>query len=122
MDILSPLLKPKIYKIRGKFLLGLRLNIKITYLCFCINLNSNNTFTGNVIFDLHAVPGFGIATFFVAANETQLMNLEHITKLVVTKNLLLGRIFIMTESTTYRHLRRVQHNKSPMQELRRSSF
>ena len=33
---------------------------------------------------LHAVPGFGIATFFVAANETRWMNLEHITKLVVT--------------------------------------
>ena len=33
---------------------------------------------------LHAVPGFGIATFFVAANETRWMNLEHIAKLVVT--------------------------------------
>ena len=66
MDILSPLLKPKIFNIRGKFLLGY---IKITYLCFCINLNSNNTFTGNVIFDLHAVPGFGIATFFFVVDE-----------------------------------------------------
>ena len=36
--------------------------------------------------------------------------------------LLLGRILIMRETTTYRHLRRVQQNKSPMQEQRRSSF
>ena len=59
MDILSPLLKPKIFNIRGKFLLGLKLSD------IQINLNSYNTFTGNVILDLHAVPGFGIATFFV---------------------------------------------------------
>ena len=45
-----------------------------------INLNSYNTFTGNVILDVHAVPGLGIATFFDSANETQLINLEHITK------------------------------------------
>ena len=61
---------------------------------------------------MHAVPGFGIATFFVAANETQWMNLEHITKLLV----ILGRILIMRETTTYRPLRRVQQNKSSMQE------
>ena len=72
MDILSLLLKPKIFKIRGTFLLGLR----ITHLLyknqipfFCINLNSYNTFTGNVIFDLHAIPGFGIATFFFVVDE-----------------------------------------------------
>ena len=43
--------------------------MRITHLCFCINLNSYNTFTGNVIFDLHAVPGFGIATFFFVVDE-----------------------------------------------------
>ena len=58
-----------------------------------------------MILDSHAVPGLGIATFFVAANETQWMNLEHITKLLV---ILLGRILIIRETTTYRHLRRVQ--------------
>ena len=68
---------------------------------------------------MHAVPGFGIATFFVAVNETKWMNLEHITKLLV---ILLGRILIIRETTTYRHLRRVQQNKSPMQEQRRSSL
>ena len=62
MDILSPLLKPKIFNIRGKFLLGLKSDIQI-------NLNSYNTFTGNVILDLHAVPGFGIATFFFVVDE-----------------------------------------------------
>ena len=43
--------------------------MKITHLCFCINLNSYNTFTGNVIFDLHALPGFGIFTFFFVVDE-----------------------------------------------------
>ena len=120
MDILSPLLKPKIFNIRGKFLLGLR----HTQLLFDIriNLNSYNTFTGNVILSVHAVPGFGIATFSVAANETRWMNLEHFTKLVVTTGVLLERILIMRETTTYRHLRRVQQNNSPMQVQRRSSF
>ena len=33
-----------------------------------------------------------------------------------------SKILIMRETTTYRHLRRVQQNKSPMQEQRRSSF
>ena len=117
MDILSPLLKPKIFNIRGKFLLGLitiRSDIQI-------NLNSYNTFTGNLILSVHAVPGCGIATFSVAANETRWINLEHITK-TSSKNVLLGRILIIRETTTYRHLRPVQQNKSPMQEQRRSSF
>ena len=217
MDILSPLLKPKIFNIRGKFLLGLRLNIKITYLCFCINLNSYNTFTGNVIFDLHALPGFGIFTFFFVVDEVDepgtyyqtssnnfirttenfgqkliflpfvrhfkipylsfaqlvkphpsalqsslylrlalphFFKEEHPVVFVAVQGqvtpsvenaihamkkerfvepkfdpsnyrynfLLLGRILIMRETTTYSHLRRVQQNKSPMQEQRRSSF
>ena len=77
MDILSPLLKPKIFNIRGKFLLDVRFIIQSD---IQINVNSYNTFTGNVILDVHAVPGLGIATFLSSANETQVMNLEHITK------------------------------------------
>ena len=80
------------FNIRGEFLLGMRFTIQ-SYIQ--INLNSYNTFTGNVILSVHAVPGFGIATFSVAANETRWMNLEHITK-VVTKNVFLGRILIMS--------------------------
>ena len=64
--------------------MGLRFNFVTIQSYIQINLNSFNTFTGNVILSVHAVPGFGIATFSVAANETRWMNLEHITKLVVT--------------------------------------
>ena len=99
MDILSPLLKPKIFNIRGKFLLGLitiRSDIQI-------NLNSYNTFTGNLILSVHAVPGCGIATFSVAANETRWINLEHITKLVVKctsrKNINYERDYYLPPST-----------------------
>ena len=70
MDILSPLLKPKIFNIRGKFLLGLKSDIQI-------NLNSYNTFTGNVILDLHAVPGFGIATLLDAPYAPENINQIH---------------------------------------------
>ena len=34
-----------------------------------MNVNLYNTFTGNVIFDLHALPGFGIFTFFFVVDE-----------------------------------------------------
>ena len=74
MDILSPLLKPKIFNIRGKFLLGLKFTIQFD---IQINLNSYNTFTGNVILDLHAVPGFGIATLLDAPYAPENINQIH---------------------------------------------
>ena len=78
MDILSPLLKPKIFNIRGKFLLGLKFTLQSD---IQINLNSYNTFTGNVILDLHAVPGFGIATLLDAPYAPE--NIDQIHDLII---------------------------------------
>ena len=77
MDILSPLLKPKIFNIRGKFLLGLKFYFVTIQSDIQINLNSYNTFTGNVILDLHAVPGFGIATLLDAPYAPENINPIH---------------------------------------------
>ena len=123
MDILSHLLKPKIFNKWRIFLLGLRFTIQSD---IQINLNSYNTFTGNVILDLHAVPGFGIATFFVVdldeVDEPWTYYQTSSNTRRCSCNVFLGRILIMRETTTYRPLRRVQQNKSLMQEQWRSSF